>query len=103
VLITLGQIVRAQGEGAAASMALTDALQFAWSVGPRLMVASALEGLASVVVAQRHAELAAHLLAAASALRAQMGSPVRPVDQAAVDAALAAARSTLGDAAFSAV
>jgi predicted ATPase len=52
VLITLGQIVRAQRDGAAAYTVLTEALQFAWAVGPRLMVASALEGLASVVVAQ---------------------------------------------------
>ena len=97
VLITLGQVLWAQGEGAAAYTTLTEALHFAWAVGPRLMVAPALEGLASVVVAQRRAELATHLLAAASALRAQMGTPVRPVDQGAVDQALATARSTLGD------
>ena len=102
MLITLGKIVRAQGDDAAAYAALTEALRLARAVGPRLMVAAALEGLASVVVAQGHAELAVRLLAAASALRAQMGTPVWPVDQAAVEQTLATARSTLGDA-FAAV
>jgi predicted ATPase len=102
VLITRGQIVQAQGDRVAAQAALTEALQLAWAVGPRLLVAAALEGLASMVVAQGHAELAAHLLAAASALRVQMGTPVRPVDQAAVEQTLATARSTLGDDAFAA-
>jgi hypothetical protein len=78
-------------------------LRLALAVGPRLFVAAALEGLASVVVSQGHAKLAAHLLAAASRLRAQMGAPVRPADQAAVEQALATVRSTLGDDAFAAV
>ncbi|HEX9369856.1 MAG TPA: hypothetical protein VF897_02580, partial [Roseiflexaceae bacterium] len=98
VLITLGQIVRAQGDNEAASRALTEALQLAWAVGPRLLVAAALEGLAAVVVAQGQAELAARLLAAASVLRVQMGTPIRPVDQAGVEQTLATARSRLGDA-----
>ena len=72
-------------------------------MGPRLLVAAVLEGVANVVVAQQQAELAARLLAAASALRAQMGTPVRPVDQATVELALADARSMLGDTAFAAV
>jgi len=103
VLITLGQILRARGEGAAAYTALREALQFAWAVGPRLMVAAALEGVASVVATQGHAELAAGLLAAASALRTQMSTPVRPVDQADVERTLATARSILGEEAFAAV
>src|SRR5262249_5551053 len=73
------------------------------AVGPRLLVAAALEGLAGVVVAQDLVRLAVQLLAAASALRVQMGAPVRPVDQAAVEQTLATARSTLGDDAFAAV
>lgn len=81
VLITLGKIVQAHGDD----------------------VAAALEGLASVVVDQEHAELAARLLAAASALRVQMGTPVRPVDHAGVEQMLATARSRLGDDAFAAV
>ena len=103
VLITLGQIRRAQGDGAAAYTALTEALEFAWAVGPRLMVASALEGLAGVVIAQELGQAAVQFLAAASALRVQMGAPVRPVNQAAVEQTLAIARSTLGADAFAAV
>jgi hypothetical protein len=103
VLITLGIIVRAQGDRAAAYTAIAEAPQFAWAVGSRLMVASALEGVASVVVTQGHAEQAARLLAIATVLRGQMGTPVRPADQAAVEQALATARSTLGDDAFVAV
>ena len=56
-----------------------------------------------MVVAQEQAALAAQLLAAASALRAQMGTPVRPFDEATVEQALASARSTLGDDTFAAV
>jgi tetratricopeptide (TPR) repeat protein len=103
VLITLGQIARAQGDHEAAYRALTEALRLAWAVGPRLLVVAALEGFAAVVVAQQQAELAARLLGAAAALRGQMGTPVRPVDQATVELALADARSMLGDTAFAAV
>jgi len=103
VLITLGQVLWAQGEGAAAYTTLTEALQFAWAVGPRLMVAAALEGLACVAVPQGDAELAARLLAAAAALREQMGAPVRPADRAMLDHALATARSMIGADTFAAV
>src|SRR5262249_59827993 len=91
-LISLGRILSARGDDAAAYGALTEALRLGQAVGPRLMVAAALEGLASVVVAQGHAELAVRLLAAAAALRVQMGAPVRPADQAMLDHALATAR-----------
>jgi hypothetical protein len=72
-------------------------------VGPRLFVAAALEGLAGLASQPEHAALAARLLGAASALRAEMGIPVRPVDRAAVEQALATARSALGADAFAAV
>jgi len=103
VLITQGHILRAQGLAAAAYSALSEALRFAWAVGPRLFAAAAMEGLANVVVSQSHAELGARLLASASVLRAQMGAPVRPADQTMVDHALATARSLLGDTTFAAV
>jgi predicted ATPase len=96
VLITLGQIVAAQGDVVAAYGALTEALRLAWAVGPRLLVASALEGLASLAAQAQQADLAIRFLGAASALRAQMGTPIRPADQSAVEHALATARATLG-------
>src|SRR5262249_21172389 len=103
VLITQGQILRAQGHAAAAYGALSEALRFAWAVGPRLFVAAALEGLGSIEIARGEAERAISILAAASALRVRMNTPVRPVDQATVEQALATARSMLGDNAFAAV
>src|SRR5262249_43332691 len=103
VLITLGQILSAQRDAAGACGAPTEALRLAPALGPRLLVAAALERLAGVVVVQDLARLAVQSLAAASALRAQMGAPVRPADQAAMDNALATARSMLGVDAFAAV
>jgi predicted ATPase/transcriptional regulator with XRE-family HTH domain len=103
VLITLGYILKAQGDVVAARGAMTEALRLAWVVGPRLLVAASLEGLASVAAEQGHADLTARLLATAAALRADMGAPVRPADQAAVDAALESAQSNLSAGAFAAM
>jgi len=100
VLITQGHILRAQGQAAAAYSALSEALRFAWAVGPRLFAAASMEGLASVVAEHGQGDLAVRLLSAASTLRVQMSTPVRPVDQAMVDHALATARSMLGDTTF---
>jgi predicted ATPase len=103
VLVTIGKIVLAQGDQAAAYQALTESLRLALALGPRLVVTFALDGLAGVMVARDQSQLAVQLLGAASALRAQMGAPVRPVDQAAIEQALASARTTLGANAFAAV
>jgi hypothetical protein len=67
-----------------------------------LMQAEALDAMAHVLAAQGQAILATRLLAASAALRAQMGTPVRPVDRPSLEQALAAARSSLGTAAFAA-
>jgi predicted ATPase len=103
VLITRGKIVRARGDLAGAHGALNEALRLARAVGPRLLVAASMEGLASLTSAGEHADQTARLLAAAAALRAQMGAPVRPADQAALDQALSSARSNLGADHFAAV
>jgi predicted ATPase len=103
ILITQGQILRAQGHAAAAYNTLSEALRYAWAVGPRLFVAASLEGLASIEIARGEAQRTVQLLATASALRVQMGTPVRPVDQAAVEQALASARSILDADVFAAV
>jgi predicted ATPase/tetratricopeptide (TPR) repeat protein len=103
VLITRGKIVRAQADTAMANAAMNEALRLAQVVGPRLLVAASMEGLAGLLAAQGHAQLAVRLLAAAAALRAQMGAPVRPADQADLEHALATARAALGDDTFAAV
>jgi WD40 repeat protein/predicted ATPase/transcriptional regulator with XRE-family HTH domain len=102
VQITIGRITRAQGDQATAHAALTEALQLAQAVGPHLMVATALEALASLAIQPNQALRAVHLLAAAAALRAQMSIPVQPLDRSAVEGALAAARSHLGEDGFGA-
>jgi len=56
-----------------------------------------------VVAEHGQGDLAVRLLSAASTVRVQMRTPVRPVDQATVDHALATARSILGDTTFAAV
>jgi len=107
VLITLGQILHAQQDLTAAYATLTEALRLAGEVGPRLFVASALEALAGLAVlpdpGPQGATLAARFLAAAAALRVQMGTPVRPADQPALDHTLAITRSTLAPDAFATV
>src|SRR5262245_38460776 len=102
VLIKQGHILRVQGQAAAAYSELSEGLRFTWAVGLRLFVDDALERLASRGMASGEAWWTAQLLAAASALRVRMGTPVRPVDHAAVEQALAGARSTLGDDTFAA-
>ena len=103
VLVTSGKILLAQGDSAAAYQALTESLRLALRLGPRLVVAFALEGLASVMVAGRQSQLAVQLLGAASVLRAQMGTPMRPADQATIDQTRAVSRAALGDATFAAL
>ncbi len=100
VLISKGQILAAQGDTDAAREALTEAVRLAWVLGPRLMVAAALEGLACSMTEPRLAAQAVRLLGAASALRAAMGTPVRPVDMPTVERALASGRSILAPNAF---
>jgi tetratricopeptide (TPR) repeat protein len=101
-LITRGHILREQGDGAGAAAALIEALRIAHAVGPRLLVPMALEGLATVLVQGKQASLAVRLLAAAAALREQMGTPIRPADRSILEQARAMVRSTLGADAFAA-
>ena len=103
VLITLGRIAQAQGDAVAAYAALTEALQLASAVDPRVLMPTGLEGLASLVVVPRYMALATRLSAAAAMLRFQMGTPAPPSAQAAREQVLAACQSALGDAAFTAV
>jgi tetratricopeptide (TPR) repeat protein len=106
-LITHGQIVQAQGDRAAARTILSEALQIAWRMGPRLLVAAILEAQADLAAqpdsGQQGATQAARLLAVAATLRRQMDAPVRPVDLPVVEHALATTRATLGAATFAAV
>jgi non-specific serine/threonine protein kinase len=103
VLITKGQILQAEGHATAAYAALSEALRLAMTFGPRLMVAYALERLAHMMAEGGQTQLGVQYFAAASALRAQMGTPVRPADRPAIEHALATARAALGTDAYAAV
>jgi tetratricopeptide (TPR) repeat protein len=102
VLITVGRVRRAQGEVQAAWAALAEALDLARADGPRWMLAAALEELGVLAVQHGQAQQGVPLVAAAAALRRAIGTPVRPADRPALDGALTAARTTLGDTAFTA-
>jgi predicted ATPase/transcriptional regulator with XRE-family HTH domain len=103
VLITLGQIRRAQGDASAAYNALSEALRLAQAVGPRLLLTTALEAMASVLVLQESPAWTARMLAAAATMREQMGVPMRPLDQIGVEQTRDAARAALGPSAFAAL
>jgi predicted ATPase len=102
VLVTLGRILHAQGDLAAAQETLTEALQLAFVVGPRLTAVTALETLAGVTIEQGKVILSIHMLSVASTLRAQMSTPLRPIDQAPFEQALESARSKIAPEDFSA-
>lgn len=93
--------MRAKGELATAQEILTEALQLAFVVGPRLTVVTAMEALASVTVEHGEVVLTVRMLSAASTLRAQMGTPLRPIDQAPFEKALESARSKIAPEDFS--
>lgn len=102
ILITQGMILLAQGNAAAAYAAFSESLRIALALGPRLLVAYALEGLANVAISGSDADLAVRLLVAAAKFRAQMGTPERPIDTAVLDRTRATARSLLNDNGFAA-
>ncbi|MEO8607944.1 MAG: NB-ARC domain-containing protein [Chloroflexota bacterium] len=102
VLVTLGLIQRDQGKTTAAQSSLTEALRLASALGPRLLVATALEGLASILIQTGQVNLAVQFFAATTALRTEMNIPVRPVDQIVVKDAMESAQVMLGSNAFAA-
>jgi DNA-binding CsgD family transcriptional regulator len=102
VLVSLGAVLRATGEPAAAIAALSEALQGASTVGPRWLVAASLEGLAGVAAEFGQSAHAARLAGAAATLRAAIGVPVRPNWRRDLEQAMTTARATLGDEAFAA-
>lgn len=103
-LITLGQIIGAQGEITAAYAVLIEAVQILQGMGPRLLVAAALETIAGLTwQAGAEGTLGTQLLAAAATLRTQMGTPLRPAEQPMITQLSTTLRANLGSDAFAAV
>jgi DNA-binding CsgD family transcriptional regulator len=100
VLASMGPILDAAGDDAAALAALTEALHLAWRVGPRWVIAAVLEGLATVAAGQRQDRLAVELISSATALRIAIGVPVRPNCRADLERTLATTRARLGEETF---
>jgi tetratricopeptide (TPR) repeat protein len=96
ILITYATVLRLQGEIAAAESALRESAQLARAGGPRLFLAAALEGLGCLVIERGEAVPGLQLLATASSLRADMGTPERPIDRPRLEAAKADARLQIG-------
>mgnify|MGYP006870843296 CR=1 FL=1 len=93
----------AQGKMAAVDEAMTEVLRLALVHGPRLFMASALEGLASMMAQTQKHTSAVRLLSAASALRTQMGTPVRLVDKPMLEQTYATLRAALTEDVFESI
>ncbi|WP_367134934.1 BTAD domain-containing putative transcriptional regulator [Saccharothrix sp. HUAS TT1] len=100
LLAELGFVAELRGDAARAARLQSEGLALARQVGDPRAVALALEGLAGARRLAGDAAEAARLLGAATAVRASVGVPLPVGERGDVDRIAAAARSTLGAAAF---
>ncbi len=96
VLSILAKVKAREGDQRAAFTLYQESLAIARKIGSKLNIAVCLEGMASILATQGEPLRAARLWGAAEALRDTMGAPIWPVERAAYERTVAAARSLIG-------
>jgi hypothetical protein len=96
----LGKVEAARGDHAYARTLYEDSLAIAQEIGDKELIASSLEGLASVVAMQGELAWATRLWGTAEALREAIGAPLQPVEWADYEQAVTTARERLGTETF---
>ncbi len=93
----LGQVKRSTGDLAAARRYFVQSLALQRDLGNAQGMAECLAGLGGTIVAAGRPDRAARIFAASKALLEQIGVPLAPADQAAMERDMAAARRRLGE------
>ncbi|HMQ34899.1 MAG TPA: tetratricopeptide repeat protein, partial [Chloroflexaceae bacterium] len=101
-LSSLSNLLLHAGDHAGLPGLLRESLELNLEVGDRVALAYCLEDYAGLAAARGAAGPALELAGAAAALRAEVGAPLPPGEQEALDRLLAAARAALGDGAAAA-
>ncbi len=101
-LSNVGSLALGLGQYERAVPPLAEALELSRAIDEREILTACLDGLAEVVLWRGDARRAAIIHGAADALRAAVGHPLRPSDQADHDAAIGRTRAALGSEAFAA-
>jgi hypothetical protein len=96
----LGKVEAARGDHTFARTLYEESLAMAQEIDDKELIASSLEGLASVVAMQGELAWAARLWGTAEALREAIGAPLQPVEWADYEQAVATARDHLGEETF---
>jgi non-specific serine/threonine protein kinase len=96
----LGTVAMKQGDPAGARAFHTDALKILHRLGARLQIAACLRGLASLALHQSQPQRSVRLWAAADSLLQSIRAAVPPGEREEQERGIAAARASLGEAAF---